>query len=548
MFNNSGKITYGALFFIIPIMVFLCSGVAVAHFNGTNHIHPDTIYKTLCPGECFEEDKQVDLEGAPAMGDIFFAFDCTGSMSGILDTAKTKAVDIMNSIRVLIPDTQFVVMSHRDYDNTYYSCDYSGSYGNTGDWPYDLVTNLTSDTATVSGGIATLGAGGGADGAESYIRVLYESYADTSIRWRFKSKKILINFLDNIPHDCDVYKCLGGAPYSQGKDPGRDALVDTADDLPILNVVDTMLKKGITMLTVCMSSFYIDIWDCYAKRTGGSAYEISDPSEVPTAVKDLIEEDLSTITILELVAEPGYEDWLDSVTPTFYLNTVLDTPKSLTFHIKICMPRDTPPGVYTFHIYAVGDGAVYGEQEITVRHCNLIVPTSSPTPTPTPTGTWAADTVTPTPVTHLNCASAVDVPCGGGTFVGNTATGVNNVSAYSPCSTWNESGKEIVYRVITDIAGDIVARFKATSTDLDLFILGSCDENDCIASGNNSAEARGVPPGTYYVVVDGYLGNVGAYTLEIDAPCGSIVPVSNGVWFIILSIAIFLVSLRYMRK
>src|SRR4030042_3491252 len=141
----------------------LLTGNGFAHFDGTNHIHPDRIDITLCPGECFEEDKQVDIEGAPTMGDVIFAFDTTGSMSGILTTAKARALDIMDDIRTLIPDTDFGVMSHRDYPSCCSPiCGYpSMGYGSSGDWAYRLDQYLTPDDVAVSTAIAPLSAGGG---------------------------------------------------------------------------------------------------------------------------------------------------------------------------------------------------------------------------------------------------------------------------------------------------------------------------------------------------------------------------------------------------
>jgi hypothetical protein len=43
-----------------------------------------------------------------------------------------------------------------------------------------------------------------------------------------------------------------------------------------------------------------------------------------------------------------------------------------------------------------------------------------------------------------------------------------------------------------------------------VFILGSCDEVDCIAYNNSTATTGCVPAGTYYIVVDGY-GSSGAF-------------------------------------
>jgi hypothetical protein len=66
------------------------------------------------------------------------------------------------------------------------------------------------------------------------------------------------------------------------------------------------------------------------------------------------------------------------------------------------------------------------------------------------------------------------------------------------------------------------------TNDLDLFLLGSCEENDCLeaslgTSGNESVSAI-LPAGTYWVVVDGWSGRcdgTGVHDLAVicDAPC-----------------------------
>lgn len=50
------------------------------------------------------------------------------------------------------------------------------------------------------------------------------------------------------------------------------------------------------------------------------------------------------------------------------------------------------------------------------------------------------------------------------------------------------------------------------------FILNACSPSFCVAYGNESAEYKDAPPGTYYIVVDGFTGASGAYTLEVSYP------------------------------
>ena len=72
-----------------------------------------------------------------------------------------------------------------------------------------------------------------------------------------------INFADNIPHDCDVLRCIGKT-LTTGIDPGRDEIVGTADDLPILTAIDTMFKNKKTLFSVVADPpdpDYLDFWN-----------------------------------------------------------------------------------------------------------------------------------------------------------------------------------------------------------------------------------------------------------------------------------------------
>jgi len=75
-------------------------------FAGTvlaDSIIPVSINATLNPGECKNELKTVTLTGSPASVDIMFSFDLTGSMIGITDTAKVKAIEIMSAVQAALP-------------------------------------------------------------------------------------------------------------------------------------------------------------------------------------------------------------------------------------------------------------------------------------------------------------------------------------------------------------------------------------------------------------------------------------------------------------
>jgi uncharacterized protein YktA (UPF0223 family) len=95
------------------------------------------------------------------------------------------------------------------------------------------------------------------------------------------------------------------------------------------------------------------------------------------------------------------------------------------------------------------------------------------------------------------------------------------VSAYT-CESWDESGPEQVHVITTRGTGTITAALSDISVDLDVFILDACSPLNCAAAGDSEAVYENAPPGTYYIVVDGYDGASGSYTLTVDIPACAI--------------------------
>jgi hypothetical protein len=131
----------------------------------------------------------------------------------------------------------------------------------------------------------------------------------------------------------------------------------------------------------------------------------------------------------------------------------------------------------------------------------------------------------------LNCTSAISASCGG-SYQGDTTGAPSNVAYYNCAYPWKESGPEEVYVLTTETSGDLVAVLDDVSADLDVFILSTCDDMSCLAYGDNVAEYRNAPPDTYYIVVDGYMGASGSYTLKVACAqgldCSTAIPASCG--------------------
>jgi hypothetical protein len=117
----------------------------------------------------------------------------------------------------------------------------------------------------------------------------------------------------------------------------------------------------------------------------------------------------------------------------------------------------------------------------------------------------------------LDCSNAIPIACGDIDIPGTTIGAPSNVSSYS-CVGWTESGPEVVYVFVIPegICQEVAITIVPDGCDLDLFLLASCEEADCIDYGDASIVSDCLEAGTYYIVVDGYNGATCAYTITVE--------------------------------
>lgn len=364
-----------------------------------------TFVATLCPGESATEVKPVHVPAAPARADLVFAFDTTGSMGPVLAAAKTNALAIMADLARLIPDIQFGVVDFRDYPLE--------PFGEAGDWPYRLRQSVSGDRGAVAAAIAATAANQGGDAPEAYSRALHEAVVDGSIGWRADARRFVVMFGDDVPHDDDLNAGLSLQPVNPGgswcgstpscrRDPGRDGVPGSADDLDLQSVLAAFSASRATLLFVVSGggstsqANLTQYWRQWARwnGAGGDALALAAASGLPAAIQDLVSGASRRISRLELRAFPAeYQAWLTSTPPAF---TDLEVPPAglnLSFTARFTVPPGTAPGTYRFAVKAVGDGAVYAEQGVVIRVPDCATPTATPSstrwpsPTPTPTAT-----------------------------------------------------------------------------------------------------------------------------------------------------------------
>ena len=109
----------------------------------------------------------------------------------------------------------------------------------------------------------------------------------------------------------------------------------------------------------------------------------------------------------------------------------------------------------------------------------------------------------------LDCTGAVELVIDAAAVAGDNTGLVNNVWFYD-CSVYKESGgEEVWYFTLTSETFVTITMVPdpTTTPDLDIYLLGSCDEIDCIdysAGVSTEVITHCLDAGTYYVVVDGY--------------------------------------------
>ena len=123
---------------------------------------------------------------------------------------------------------------------------------------------------------------------------------------------------------------------------------------------------------------------------------------------------------------------------------------------------------------------------------------------------------------YLDCSETVPLDCGV-PYSGTNLYGNDDVSLYTCGNVYNveNNGPEIVHSFTITEGGPVTISLTGLSANLELFLLATCDRSACLQysqnSGTNDEEiTRNLPPGTYYVVVDGYNGAISDYTLTVD--------------------------------
>ncbi|MCB1183178.1 hypothetical protein KDM41_07080 [bacterium] len=116
----------------------------------------------------------------------------------------------------------------------------------------------------------------------------------------------------------------------------------------------------------------------------------------------------------------------------------------------------------------------------------------------------------------LDCSGAISIALDN-VYYGDNTGAPNNVTTYG-CSTWNESGGEVVYHLYLAAPAMFQASIAADAGDLDLAVLDQCDETlGCLIVVDSGVSTNVPVSGDFYFVVDGYNGAASPFTFTIDS-------------------------------
>ncbi|WP_438035918.1 hypothetical protein [Sorangium sp. So ce204] len=126
------------------------------------------------------------------------------------------------------------------------------------------------------------------------------------------------------------------------------------------------------------------------------------------------------------------------------------------------------------------------------------------------------------------CGGALPITCGDRLNHSTTSQGRANVWTGYALTARAESGRETVYAFSSTTECMVVATLEDLATDLDLLLLSACDpfQSNEMASSTpldlqtvETVSWTSAPGQTSYLVVDGYAGAEGSYTLSVDCAC-----------------------------
>lgn len=326
---------------VVAALVVVLPSVAFA-----DSIAPSSFGATLGVGESVTIKKTVTIDASADVDlDVFFLFDITGSMGSTLTLARNNAITIVDDIITQFgATTRFGVGTYQDFPVS--------PFGSSGDSPWTLRQDLTTDAAAKTALGALPGASGGNDTPEAQLHALTQASSDVS--WRTGSARIVIWFGDAPGH-------FGGEQQFGVLWPGSATTASTILALGSQGiVVEAIDVSGIDELNARVTSelgtppdYEEDQATNITTATGGSLFA-GLGGDIVTAIKNAILAGFFDYTTVGLDLGDVPAGVGVSYTPAAYVGT-FDRSIARMFGFDVTFTGLTP-GSYTFPIWATVDG------------------------------------------------------------------------------------------------------------------------------------------------------------------------------------------------
>ena len=354
-------------------------------------------------------EEHFDFELQLKMGDIGFLLDTTCSMSGALNSMASEFSQIVTDLSATVPDAEYAVATYDDYNY--------GGFGTSGDKPFILVQQVTSDTASVQSALSGLYVHNGVDIPESTLEGIYQSITgagfDQDCNGRYDASTDVLPFQAD---PADPFGGTGGQFYRAGgagggtgggmgfrdyalpvvvyvtdadfRDPGNgygapNGCPSVANSTRAANATTNL---GAYLIGIGMNNVPIPQMNALAQDTASYAdlngdgrsneelvftWNSGQASQLRTTIIDAIDELVSSIRIEEVTLEidGDTEGFVVAVDPPSHQINANANGQTIRFNLTFlgAVPEQPTPQFYHLTLNVIGDGTLLlGQQEIFV--------------------------------------------------------------------------------------------------------------------------------------------------------------------------------------
>ncbi|MFH2006416.1 MAG: DUF4215 domain-containing protein [bacterium] len=118
-----------------------------------------------------------------------------------------------------------------------------------------------------------------------------------------------------------------------------------------------------------------------------------------------------------------------------------------------------------------------------------------------------------------SCTPATTIQCGATVNGNNGAAGSTDAIDLYSCGGWAETGPEYAYTFVAPASQNVSVEITNSNALLDVYVLeelgGGCLADDCLDYSDWQVTWSATAGTTYYIVMEGFQGDVGDYTLQV---------------------------------